>query len=96
MPVTETSYASYRELLHSGVLAGQQYKIISTMREGVTYSRRELMRLTGIEINAITGRVNELVKVGALVEMPPKTDPETRKLVSTVALNTGERQMPLI
>lgn len=96
MPVAETSYASYRELLHSGTLAGQQFTIINAMREGQTYSRRDLVKLTGLEINAVCGRVNELVKCGALVEMPKRKDASTGNMIIPVSLNTGKRQMPLI
>lgn len=95
MAVTATSYRSYRELLDTGKVRGQQFKILNAMREGRAYTRRELTALTGLEINAVCGRVNELLQSGALVKAHEVKDPVTHQTVETVALNVGERQQRL-
>lgn len=93
-PVAETSVRSYRTHWREGKATGQQLIIIQAMQRGIAYSRRDLARLTGLEINAVCGRVAEMLddKIAALVPGPRQIDPVTGKRVSTVELNTGERQ----
>lgn len=95
MAVSTTSVGSYRELVRSGNATNQQFLIINAMQQGVSYSRREIARMTGLEINAVCGRVDELIKAGAVVECPARLDPVTRRRVQTVELNTGEKQREL-
>ena len=64
MSVTDTSKAAYTDLKESGTLSKQQFLILDKMRYGGVYTRKELQRAAGLEINAISGRVNELVKAG--------------------------------
>ena len=92
MPVADTSIRSYRSLLDSGRTTRRQHDILRVMVEGKTYSRRELARLTGLEINCICGRVRELLDAGALIEAAQRKDPDTGQTIRPVALNVGEQQ----
>jgi hypothetical protein len=66
--VRATSKEAYADLKDEGTLAEQEYKIIKSMKHGWNYSLQELSTLTGIQINAVSGRVNGLKKRGWLVE----------------------------
>jgi len=64
--VKETSIEAYGRLRAEGRLTTQHTLILSAWKPGVTYTRQELAKLTGLGINAICGRVNELVAMGAV------------------------------
>jgi hypothetical protein len=66
--VRATSKKAYADLKDEGTLAEQEYKIIKAMKHGWNYSLQEISTLTGIQINAVSGRVNGLKKRGWLVE----------------------------
>jgi hypothetical protein len=66
--VTLTSRMAYNEVQSTGKDTTQAADILSHVLPGYDYSRQELKRLTGLEINAICGRVNELLKAGKLEE----------------------------
>jgi hypothetical protein len=59
---------AYDEVQGSGKDVTQAGEILLHIIPGKDYSRQELKRLTGFEINAICGRVNELLKSGVLEE----------------------------
>ena len=66
--VRESSRAAYDELRDTGRLGRQQKTILDQIKPGRDYSLRELSRLTHLEINAVSGRVNDLKKLNLLVE----------------------------
>lgn len=66
--VTITSRMAYDEVQCTGKDITQADEIMLHIIEGYDYSRQELKRLTGFEINAICGRVNEMLKTGVLEE----------------------------
>lgn len=61
--VRDTSRAAYRALEWSGRLAEQQRAVVDFFlaNEGRDFTRRELEKALGIDINAICGRVHELL-----------------------------------
>jgi len=61
-----TSIQAYNEIKCDGTLQRQEKKIIDRMERGVNYSLQELSEITGIQINAISGRCNGLKKKGVL------------------------------
>jgi hypothetical protein len=68
MSVRSTSLEAYCELHGSGARQNQAYRILRALRPGKTYTLNEIERKTGIRINAVSGRVNELKACGFLVE----------------------------
>lgn len=84
MTVAETSIAAYREHRDSGKVGKQAQHILDCMRPGWSYSRRELMAVTGLELSSICGRVNELVGTGLLQEGAPRKCGVTGKRVTPV------------
>lgn len=84
MSVATTSIHAYQEHRDSGKVGRQARTILFSMPVGVSYSRRELAELTGIEISSICGRVNELVSIGLLEETPTRRCRITGKSVHPV------------
>ncbi len=67
MTAVSTSIDAFHDIRRSGSLSRQQSKILNAMQPGATYTRRELCKLTGFEVNVISGRVHELLSTGAIV-----------------------------
>ena len=87
--VTQTSKLAYRELNEEGVGDTQKEKILDVVSSyfynyDKGLSNREISNLTGFEINAVSGRVNDLKKDGLIEEAEKKKDKQTNKLVQTV------------
>ena len=69
--VRETSRDAYRKARWSGKLTRQQEQVVAWLRGRVgDATRQEIARGTGLGINAVCGRVNELLdpEIGALRE----------------------------
>lgn len=93
--VREASIAAYREMSDSGKLGKQAQTILGAMRAGSDYSLQELSRLTGIAINAISGRCNDMKKVGVLVESAVRKCSITGRSVHPVSLPSAQRELAL-
>lgn len=59
----------------SGALGAQQTRVMLAVHAQPqrNWSLRELAKATGLEINAVSGRVNELKTLGYLEECPPRS-----------------------
>lgn len=66
--VADTSIEIYKRLTAEGKVSHMQARILSKMEEGKDYTRNELVCMTLLPINAVTGRVNELVHELSLLE----------------------------
>ena len=86
MSVAETSLMAYEEHIASGKVGAQAQSIINSMRTEQDYSRRELARLTGLELSSICGRVNELVAIGKLEECDKRRCAVTGKTIKPIKL----------
>jgi hypothetical protein len=64
--IQDTSLMAYAELKRGGKLGKQQVTILSVVRPGMDYSLQELCRLTGLQINAVSGRVHDLKELQIL------------------------------
>lgn len=88
--VRDTSMAAHRALLASGRLAAQQRQVLEVfLRDQMrTWTRQELARETGLGINCVCGRINELLaeQLNALREVGRKTCAVTRNSVNALAL----------
>ena len=82
--VRSTSKEAYAELKDEGTLGKQEESIIAVMKQGWNYSLQEISQLTGIAINAVSGRVNGLKKKGFLVECEKRQCSVTGKNITPV------------
>jgi len=78
--IRQTSLMAYREIEADGTMGKQAMKIYKYLKftlEG--YTRNELSRFLNIPINAVCGRVNELLQAEWIVEIGKKKDKFTNK-----------------
>lgn len=86
--VRATSLEAYEHINATGKAGSQRsviYYTVARHPEGIT--RRALSDLTGFEINAVSGRVNQLVGLGLLAELPAVLDEVTKRHVIPVTAN---------
>ncbi len=72
---TQTRNAAFFAHRDSGALGAQQTTVMLAVHAQPqrNWSLRELAKATGYEINAVSGRVNELKTLGYLEECPPRS-----------------------
>lgn len=91
--VRETSLIAYRALAFSGKLGEQQRKVIDLFlaNPSATYTRQEIVEKTGLTINAVCGRVNELLTEPLLLlrEIGRRECSVTKSTVNAIALTRG-------
>lgn len=90
MSVRQSSLAAYYDMRDTGRLGKQAQTILRAMKAGRDYSLQELSRLTGIAINAVSGRCNDMKKVGALSESDARKCSITGRMVHPVRLPTSQ------
>lgn len=67
--VRQTSVEAYRKMERSGKLTAQQEVVVAWMRGRIgDATRQEISKGTELPINAVSGRVHELVELGVLRE----------------------------
>jgi hypothetical protein len=84
MTVALTSLIAYEEHKEAGKIGAQAQLILDRMQFGVDYSRRELIKLTGLELSSICGRVNELLHKGFLKELDQRPCAVTNKTIKPI------------
>lgn len=89
MPVSQTSKKAYREIIEEGGISRQKALILSVMRDDVGYSLQELSRLSGLQINAVSGRVNELKRSFRVIPRAKRKCSITNRLIVPVSLLAG-------
>jgi predicted transcriptional regulator len=62
MSVRDTSKETYGDIHTNGLIGQQAQSILDAMDRDVDYSLQEISAKTGIPINAVSGRCNELKK----------------------------------
>ncbi len=62
--VKETSILAYAENIASGRNSSQRLQILEFIKANQPCSRGDIMRGLGLPINSVSGRVNELLKMG--------------------------------
>ena len=88
-----TSRLAYKEIQEDGTVVSQGDYIYSLLNDiavkdqkfGLTL--KEIARATGFEINAVSGRVNELKKKGKIKECPKRRCRITGRLVTPVTFS---------
>jgi len=82
--IKDTSRLAYREIQEEGTSCNQKEVILKAVSmEGS--SLKEISQETGIEINAVSGRVNDLKKEGRLETIAKRRCRVTGRLISPVA-----------
>ena len=81
-----TSIKAYNEIKFDGTLQKQEKKIVFCMEKGRDYSLQELSEITGIGINAVSGRCNGLKKKDVLVCGEKRRCSITRKTIKPLML----------
>jgi hypothetical protein len=84
--VTFTSIDAYRSIETTGALTRQQRVIVESIERGRDYSLQELVRATFMPVNVISGRCNELRKLGVLELGPQRACSLTRRQINPVRL----------
>jgi DNA-binding MarR family transcriptional regulator len=86
--VRESSFIAYDQLKFSGDLNHLQSQIVDLIKRhpSLDFSRKEISRATGLEINTVTGRVNELLESGVLVESRRRNCHVTGRSIRPVTL----------
>lgn len=83
--VKDTSLQAYRDIIESGTAEKQRERVFLAIHKCIVApTRTELAKLTGIPINAICGRVNELVKSCVVIEADKRECRETGKNAYTL------------
>ena len=82
MTSTYTSLSSYRHHVLNGKATSQRNQILDCLFEStVPLSRRQIKELTGLEINAVCGRVNALLKSDLIHVVCESIDSGTDRMV---------------
>lgn len=85
MTVKPTSIMAYRELIESGKAKTQRDKIFACLLHytdhGFALCRDQIEEFTGIRINAVCGRVNELLEDGLVKVAYERESPKTGREV---------------
>lgn len=89
MPVAETSIeANYKNMME-GITGNCEAIVFTTVcKYWLGLSRSQIAEKTGLSINNVSGRVNELIAKGKLVNAGTKFDPKTNRRVNIVRVNT--------
>ena len=96
MSVRNTSKKAYKEINEDGTDYSQYDHIMIIVNslqsnyKGWGMSLREISKFSGIEINAVSGRVNELKKQKKLHEMPRRKCSITKRLITPVSSVTED------
>ena len=81
-----TSRVAYKEHNESGKLDQQKQHIKKLLLTEYPLSRREISKATNIEISSVSGRVNEMIKMGILEETTKRKCMFSKKLITPVQL----------
>lgn len=82
----ETSLNAYDELKSTGKQGKQTEFILSKLEYGRDYSLQEIKKITGYEINVVSGRCNDLKKLKLLIESTKRKCSITAKTITPLRL----------
>lgn len=89
MTVQQTSMKAYHDSISQRSFATQREFICYVVENATHPSLSDISRITKLRINAVTGRVNELEKMGRIHKESTKIDPFTKKEVNWYAPGPG-------
>jgi len=76
----------YQEIVKDGTVGKQAQKILNLLFKSSPLSLREIKDKTEIEINAVSGRVNDLKKTGNVVECNRRKCSISGRLITPVTI----------
>lgn len=82
MSVRDTSRECYQSIAVSGLIGQQAQSILDAMDRDVDYSLQEISAKTGIPINAVSGRCNELKKAYYIEEADKRKCSITKRTIN--------------
>ena len=83
--VRNTSIIAYNDLKNSGKQPTQKQIILNALKKNVRpMSLQEICDITNMQINAVSGRVNDLKKANQVVEAPKRKCSVTCKTITPV------------
>ena len=86
MGVRSTSKQAYSQVQESGLTTAQREQILEYLSaEDSPRTLREIQEFTLIDINAVSGRCNEMKKTGSLFEHPKRKCSITGRLVTPLS-----------
>ena len=94
--IRKTSKNAYEHNKESGISGSQKkalYKLVYKMtngRSGHGVTLKELSRESGLEINAVSGRINDLKKEGMIAECSKRKCTITNRTVIPVTIGDGD------
>lgn len=91
--VAATSIQAYRGARADGTLGRQEAQVLAAVQPGGNYSLQELCRLTGLPINAVSGRCADLKKSGHLESGDKRPCTVTGRLISPVRRPKLQREL---
>lgn len=77
--IRTTSKEAYRALIETGELSDQQQKVLQAVVDNPRLSDRDIVELTGLDINAVCGRRNELMQLGYIKEAGKRINKNTNR-----------------
>jgi len=84
--VRKTSKQAFKDITKNLILPTQEHLIVESLTHKRNYSLQEITKITGLSINAVSGRVNGLKKKGFLVEDEIRRCSVTGKKIKPVKL----------
>ena len=81
-----TSRISYKDLIETGREGTQIKSILKLLATGESLSRREISDVVRIEVSAVAGRVNSLIKMGIIQENKMRKCLISKKLIKPVSI----------
>jgi len=93
--VQDTSIGTFRAMQSMGEFNRQQLIVLASVKPGRDYSLQELSKLTKLPINAVSGRVNELKRKGALEVGPKRPCCVTGSLIAPVRMPSEQMELVL-
>ena len=94
--IRKTSKNAYEHNKRSGISGSQKrelYDLVDKMtkgRSGYGVTLKELSRESGLEINAVSGRINDLKKEGMIAECSKRKCSITNRTVVPVTIGDGD------
>jgi hypothetical protein len=81
--IRQTSILAYKEIINDGLLGLMEQRVYNIICKYPGLCDREYSELTGLRINQITGRRNDLLRKGLVVDDGLKKFEKTNKTVMT-------------
>lgn len=90
--IAETSIDAYRSIVSGGYTTSRATELLNIFRNsdpGQTYTRQQLSQMSGMPINIVCGRINELLEKKYLEVIGTTRCPTTNKRQQLLRLHLG-------